>query len=218
MRSRSSAVPPGRHGFTLIELLVVIAIIAILAAILFPVFARARENARKSTCQSNIKQLALGVLQYAQDYDERLPRHCYQPASGSYTWVNAVQPYVKNMDVARCPSNATAKSEARGCWGYGYNLSSLSDGTRVGCSARPLVEIEKPAGLLVICEAGDGTGGTTWIGYANRETNTADPSYLHPTGRHMDGSNVGFADGHVKWMRQSVIKQTRGLWDSRYTQ
>ncbi len=219
MRSRITAGPAGRHGFTLIELLVVIAIIAILAAILFPVFARARENARKSTCQSNIKQLALGVLQYAQDYDERLPRHCIQPAGADPSmWTGMVQPYVRNTGVTQCPSNPTPRNAARGCGGYGYNLSTLANGTAVGCGNRQLADIEKPAGLLMICESGDGTAATAWLGYWTRETDTADPSYLHPTGRHMEGSNVGFADGHVKWMRQSVIRETRGLWDSRYTQ
>ena len=76
------------RGFTLIELLVVIAIIAILAAILFPVFARARENARKSTCQSNLKQIMLGVLQYAQDYDERLPIYRWRNAAIPSVWVD----------------------------------------------------------------------------------------------------------------------------------
>src|SRR5215216_4432933 len=73
----SLATPVKRRGFTLIELLVVIAIIAILAAILFPVFARARENARRTSCLSNLKQLSLGIMQYTQDYDERLPQAMY---------------------------------------------------------------------------------------------------------------------------------------------
>ncbi len=104
-------------AFTLIELLVVIAIIAILAAILFPVFARARENARRSSCQSNEKQIGLGLLQYIQDYDEILPADYYgysgyNPSNTtttgtgvSYKWMDAIQPYVKSTQVFTCPSD-----------------------------------------------------------------------------------------------------------------
>ena len=95
-------------GFTLIELLVVIAIIAILAAILFPVFARARENARRSSCQSNLKQIGLGILQYTQDYDEMLPpgRNTTTPFTNA-PWHVLVQPYVKSYQLFRCPSNTS---------------------------------------------------------------------------------------------------------------
>ena len=96
----------GRQGFTLIELLVVIAIIAILAAILFPVFARARENARKSNCQSNLKQIGLALRSYSQDYDERYP--CYRFFDNipevTYSWRIALLPYVKNRGIFVCPS------------------------------------------------------------------------------------------------------------------
>jgi prepilin-type N-terminal cleavage/methylation domain-containing protein/prepilin-type processing-associated H-X9-DG protein len=88
-------------GFTLIELLVVIAIIAILASILFPVFGRARENARRSSCQSNLKQIGLGVMQYSQDYDERMP----SGRMGGNNWVINLQPYMKSYQVFLCPSN-----------------------------------------------------------------------------------------------------------------
>lgn len=100
-------------GFTLIELLVVIAIIAILAAILFPVFARARENARRASCQSNMKQIGLGLLQYTQDYDERLPlnhQNSYT-GNGSYLgWAQLVQPYIKSYQLFQCPSETTSGS------------------------------------------------------------------------------------------------------------
>lgn len=104
-----------KNGFTLIELLVVIAIIAILAAILFPVFAKAREKARQTSCASNLKQIALSILQYSQDYDERYPLS--YPVTGvegtrasacggnpSYWWMDALEPYVKNEQIFHCPS------------------------------------------------------------------------------------------------------------------
>lgn len=91
------------QGFTLIELLVVIAIIAILAAILFPVFARAREKARQASCASNEKQLALAMLQYTQDYDESYPLSNLQSVAGQVGWANLLQPYVKSVSVYHCP-------------------------------------------------------------------------------------------------------------------
>src|SRR6476659_10017617 len=101
-----------RRGFTLIELLVVIAIIAILAAILFPVFAQAREAARKTSCINNCKQMGTGLMMYAQDYDENLPGSAFNAAdptfaAWSYTfWVPRIDPYVKNGGIYRCPSTA----------------------------------------------------------------------------------------------------------------
>ncbi len=100
-----------RSGFTLIELLVVIAIIAILAAILFPVFGRARENARRSSCMSNLKQIGLGVMQYVQDYDEKYPQAYYYPnnnssAGGYAQWSGTTQPYLKSEQIFVCPSDA----------------------------------------------------------------------------------------------------------------
>ncbi|HLK57157.1 MAG TPA: DUF1559 domain-containing protein [Chthonomonadaceae bacterium] len=131
-----------RTGFTLIELLVVIAIIAILAAILFPVFAQAREAARKTSCLSNTKQLGLGIMQYVQDYDETYPMDEWNAStigtsdndthSGNYitvvTWVWQVQPYIKNRQVLVCPSDVNPKH-----WSTGYdadpcNLTSCCDG------------------------------------------------------------------------------------------
>ena len=100
-----------RRAFTLIELLVVIAIIALLAAILFPVFARARENARKSSCANNLKQIGIGLLQYMQDYDETVMPHWIGSATypGTARWMDLTQPYIKNTQVFVCPSQANTR-------------------------------------------------------------------------------------------------------------
>ncbi len=112
-----------KRGFTLIELLVVIAIIAILAAILFPVFARARENARKSSCQNNLKQLALGFKQYINDFDERYPLVASTVGTGGsgtppYGWADSLQPYIKNTQVYQCPSDAAEGADLSTDAGY----------------------------------------------------------------------------------------------------
>lgn len=144
----------GRNkAFTLIELLVVIAIIALLAAILFPVFARARENARRSSCQSNMKQIGLGMLQYVQDYDENLPSPVYGSTSTTpvqqayYRWQDAIFPYVKNEQIFRCPSDinragsrafvynalpVASKPSNRGNGSYALNALYRNNGTRHG--------------------------------------------------------------------------------------
>src|ERR1051325_3863227 len=114
---RRSSPRPGftLQGFTLIELLVVIAIIALLAAILFPVFARARENARKSSCSNNLKQIGVAMQQYSRDYDEMMAplRWCYNcaigptPANDAMPFQALLQPYIKSAQIFKCPSNTT---------------------------------------------------------------------------------------------------------------
>src|SRR5436309_11005749 len=107
------------RAFTLIELLVVIAIIAILAAILFPVFAQAREKARTTTCLSNLKQVGLGMQLYAQDYDEKLPasgvygnQHPLYAQYGWALWVKWIDPYTKNKGIYACPSGPQTGGQA----------------------------------------------------------------------------------------------------------
>lgn len=121
MHNRRGVAP---RGFTLIELLVVIAIIAILAAILFPVFARARENARRASCMSNLKQIGLGIMQYTQDYDEQYPMAGIE-LGGDYWWTawpSRVQPYVKSLQVFACPDDSAA-GKVNG-WGTGISYAS----------------------------------------------------------------------------------------------
>src|SRR5260221_9370599 len=119
--------PGKKKGFTLIELLVVIAIIAILAAILFPVFAQARESARKASCQSNLKQLALAVGMYKQDYDETYPLGGWRPNGvGTNDWQNTIAPYVKNKGVYRCPSSSELDEDPNNPRSWNWNRNPVS--------------------------------------------------------------------------------------------
>ena len=187
-----------RRGFTLIELLVVIAIIAILAAILFPVFAKAREKARQASCLSNCKQWGLASMQYAQDYDETLaPDYiAYVGISPAYNiWYNTLQPYIKNTQVGRCPSSDGPAYG--GSWGgtdYGYNTTLCPD--NVGCK---LATVLYPAETLVMADS-DWTRSTT--DYSNSNSwnllQAFHQSRFIPA-RHNGGANFVFADGHAKW-------------------
>ena len=123
------------RGFTLIELLVVIAIIAILAAILFPVFAQAREKARQTACTSNLRQISTASALYLQDYDETFPvwawtpeRQVARPDGTSYTgkviWPLLYMPYVKNEGVFACPSDGRARSSVGNAWGKPFRITN----------------------------------------------------------------------------------------------
>jgi prepilin-type N-terminal cleavage/methylation domain-containing protein/prepilin-type processing-associated H-X9-DG protein len=129
---RTPRVLAGRRGFTLIELLVVIAIVSLLASILFPVFARARENARRSSCQSNLKQIGLGILQYTQDYDETMPFSFFGTAgnsdAGNYKWMDAIYPYVKSEALFTCPSDSASNSR----YVYQQNIPAGQDSINYG--------------------------------------------------------------------------------------
>jgi prepilin-type N-terminal cleavage/methylation domain-containing protein/prepilin-type processing-associated H-X9-DG protein len=133
-----------QRGFTLIELLVVIAIISLLAAILFPVFGRARENARRSSCQSNLKQIGLGMTQYSQDYDEMLVRYAYGPTAGSNTvtssvtnwkWMDCIYPYIKSTQVFDCPSDTVLSHYKYNEPGVGPFGAGFNSGTDYGSYA-----------------------------------------------------------------------------------
>jgi len=204
-------------AFTLIELLVVIAIIAILAAILFPVFARARENARRSSCQSNLKQIGLGIAQYTQDYDEKLPTRVYQDAGGadSYSWRQVIQPYLKSTQIFMCPSN-TDNTKVSDTAMLGYPAINVSYGANgrdnnklalFGSPGAPvaLSAITSVAQTLAVVESSAPT---------QKEIDPTLTSSFHACGgtvggffggclfnRHLATSNYLFADGHVKSLK-----------------
>jgi prepilin-type N-terminal cleavage/methylation domain-containing protein/prepilin-type processing-associated H-X9-DG protein len=165
--NKSSSVAKIKAGFTLIELLVVIAIIAILASILFPVFGRARENARRSSCQSNLKQIGLGMMQYTQDYDEYFPLSVISlTPSGSQTnppvggvpigWADALQTYLKSTQIYQCPSEATPAETDPNKTGYTDYYINKNAGT----GDQPLPAINNPTLSILIGEGGSPTAGS----------------------------------------------------------
>jgi prepilin-type N-terminal cleavage/methylation domain-containing protein/prepilin-type processing-associated H-X9-DG protein len=231
------------RAFTLVELLVVIAIIAILAAILFPVFARARENARRASCMSNLKQIGLGMMMYTQDYDEHYPLYSYctssgcsadaldsdpskpsgvfynayldyapAPHTGNYrTWMDFIFPYVKSTQLFVCPSSPVSRSVPN--YGYSVAFSNFSVYSADFGHAMspywvpiPLSAVVRPSEVILVAEDSQSESvemnPTTIRSYA--ATGTA--SQKLQVAPHLDGANMVFADGHVKWLsRQTII-------------
>ena len=230
--------PRRRLAFTLIELLVVIAIIAILAAILFPVFARARENARRASCQSNLKQLGIMMMQYTQDYDELFPRAYYGTSATGTTdsWITYVQPYIKSQQVFMCPSQSDADGMTYGAAftnHYAYNFYIGGNGS--GTLNKPLPAFVKPAETILITDSGavptTGVSPEKWPLKTGLDANgkkrvpylllhagsstvikdtTSNPPYGAPMARHLETCNVLWADGHVKALRVDKIYTSPG--------
>ncbi|MGC9318961.1 MAG: DUF1559 domain-containing protein [Armatimonadota bacterium] len=207
-----------RRGFTLIELLVVIAIIAILAAILFPVFARAREKARQASCSSNLKQLGTAAMMYLQDYDERFPGHgCYwnepwdKTGRGETCYAAKIYPYVKNYDLFKCPSEGDGVTVGGSGNDYGNNLGYVA-----GRSPRSIADVKSPAETILYADATRGyirapkcCGVSTTTPLCHPAPGNDNIDY-----RHNGGANFAFCDGHVKWWKESgSIWQTNYYWD-----
>ncbi|MFO7946111.1 MAG: DUF1559 domain-containing protein [Armatimonadota bacterium] len=217
-----------RKGFTLIELLVVIAIIAILAAILFPVFARAREKARQSNCLSNIKQLMTGVLMYSQDYDEMYPE-AVVVALPSYTspdgttvtagfmpWPMCIYPYIKNVQIFNCPSVSTGWDGDDNFWDIAYAVNMRAVGL-----AQARVQYVSETMFLADAEGGDEDGDPSNGEGMGLYPGSGLAGWDHIPGRHNDGANIGFCDGHGKWLQVSNIPSTdhsnSRFWNPAYT-
>lgn len=197
------------QGFTLIELLVVIAIIAILAAILFPVFAKAREKARETMCASNENQIGLALLQYVQDYDEILPD---RNISGSISWRVCLTPYVKSVQVFSCPSNPNVNVisydgiysscylcnyTALGEYGQNFGLQYAGGNGRgvfgdTGAPGLNLASLQAPAQTIAVTEGTD----QGWPDMNIMNHYNAMDYYAG----HIGFGNYLFADGHVKAM------------------
>ncbi len=199
-----------RRGFTLIELLVVIAIIAILAAILFPVFARARERARQTSCLSNIKQITLGALMYAQDFGEAVPESL--DADMNSYWHEKIMPYVMNEQIFTCPSTRSTSltwsnfnyglvNQTSGYRG-GARAFTLPDGTRIDGRPTPiyLPEIELPAETAYVSDAENFVTDIAFWTHGGSPYDEHGGAWYYVDGRHNGGANVGFYDGHARWL------------------
>ena len=221
-------------GFTLIELLVVIAIIAILAAILFPVFAKVREKARQISCLSNEKQIGLGIAQYTEDNDEKFPGEMY-----SWGWASEVDPYVKSVAVFKCPDDSTGGTVSS--YGANKNIGLFGNGGPA-YDAHALADLASPARTVLLFEVignsgdittsvndGSPTGiglGTDWDpnGWNSEALAGASPSdgrlkyatgwlryslqsanFNAKTGRHTDGANYLLSDYHVKYFQPNAV-------------
>lgn len=191
-----------RKGFTLIELLVVIAIIAILAAILFPVFAKAREKARQTSCTSNAKQIGLAFNMYVQDYDQVLGIIDFQQRP-------TLTPYIKNDNVWECPSFKQTKTPAGTCpphWNGNADTVTVYCFDR-GALGKSEAQITEPAGKIMFAERNVGCSYLFSCNACHGYSDTINSM----ASWHNDGSNAAFIDGHVKWMKASAYNNP-ALW------
>lgn len=172
---------------------------AILAAMLFPSFSRARESARRASCQSNLRQLGMGLAQYLQDYDDRYPDNVLSAPSHPYGWGEGLQPYVKSVQIFQCPSDpveGTGDYTAQGPYGAPATAASFMDyGFNRKFNWLHEAQVAFPTLSILVSETGpwDGTGFL-----AGPLCNGVGPG-VGIGGPHLDGFNVLLADGHVKW-------------------
>ena len=215
-----------RKAFTLIELLVVIAIIAILAAILFPVFARARENARRSSCASNLKQIGLGIMQYMQDSDGIYPVQL--ETNPTVYWQYNVAPYLKSTQIYSCPSAPSTIVFSGNSQFVAYGINYWLD--YLGGYPIPATEstISNPSGTILLCDTTGWAGSpivergyyraypSYYGGFNNRNSTVYGFDYATPqtrvSDRHFDGTNILWCDGHVKWMKRDILDADTGVY------
>ncbi len=245
-----------RRAFTLIELLVVIAIIAIMAAILFPVFAQAREKARSAMCVSNLRQMGNAFVMYTQDYDEMMPTAWQGPPGGQEAifWMWLIEPYIQRGRAGRtnirdtssaifvCPSARYAYPGKLGTYwwssptnSYGWNCNLGYTTARPGNGPFSLASLSAPAGTIAFGDSGEVQAEylMPWVfcetynpktsqyrkgkqvGSYRMNDGSGFVPFSAPPDWHMEGANMVFADGHVKWYRRSflVSSAAKSLWD-----
>jgi len=216
-----------RNGFTLIELLVVIAIIAILAAILFPVFAKVREKARQTACLSNEKQLGLGLIQYEEDYDESFPGRNIPADPTRPNWGNAIYPYVKSTAVYFCPDAPKSYNGEPVLDSYAYNWT-IANGLYGNDTGTPVGAFTAPSNTVMLFEGGlsgayadpstsvqgGSLGNNGWeignscvspyqVGYSWHVPPNVENSPMNPM-------NYLAADGHAKFLNVSAVSYSNG--------
>lgn len=191
-----------RRGFTLIEVLIVVAIISLLAAVLLPVFAQARERARQTSCVSNARQLSLGILMYAQDYDETLPPVAYEDAAGDdEQWMELIEPYLKSEQIFLCPSDAKSQR-------ISYGLSELAFvDLEDDPSTAPLrlAAFQTPATTIMLGEVGTKDDYQEQVPDVFKMVEPSDDlddeDDARPAARHFQRTSLAFMDGHAKPLR-----------------
>ena len=189
-----------RNAFTLIEALIVIALIGIAAAILFPFFARTRDD-RHHSCQSKLKQIGLGIAQYTQDYNDKYP--AIIAGGEAIGWVSSLQPYLKSTQIFQCPKEKDSPKEPSsrktGYTDYWFNQNMAE---------KSLEEVDAPSTLIALGDGNDGGDATD----ARYSIEALPPQWISdknsPSYRHQEGANYGFADGHVKWSRPQDLQST----------
>jgi len=197
-----------RRGFTIVQLLCVLALVGILAMVLIPIFSRKRENAKQPSCQSNLKQISLGIFQYTQDYEEKYPiinvKDTGINEQNRFGWADAIQPYLKSTRIYCCPDQirsgardeSVKKPSDRDYTDYFLNrrLAGIEQGA-----------VNNVAATIMLGDGNDGTDAANarysfstlpagWRTYKNS-----------PSHRHLEGANYAFADGHVKWMKPENV-------------
>ena len=204
---KSSYSVRSRRGFTLIELIVVLAIIGVLGAILLPIFASAREKARRSSCQANLKQIGLGIMQYCRDYDENYPRLSY--GSLPVVWQQVVHPYVKNESLFACPSNLSVGdspvSRTAGTWPMITRSYGLNHRVSYGDRRVSITETLKPAKKIMVAESRG-----SWPDYGSAWWKS--DRWQQGFAGHLSTANYLFADGHVKAMRPLATATPFNMW------